>query len=85
MAEPITVDMRPGEYPEDSEVGAPRVVHNHYNQSKSGNGGNDASRLNTILLAALIAIIGFVGVNVWNMNDRLARVETNVSTLLARP
>lgn len=76
--------MHGDDYPPDSEVGAPRVVHNHYSQSRNGNGGN-TSQLNTILLAALIAIIGFVGVNVWNMNDRLARVETNVSTLLARP
>jgi len=72
--------MEPNYDYEDCEL-APREVH--YHQTKNGNG--DASRLNTILLAALIAIIGFVGVNVWNMNDRLARVETNVSTLLARP
>jgi hypothetical protein len=77
-------------YPDDSEVGGdpPQIVHNHYSQSKNGNGVN-ASGLNSVLLACLIGIVGFLGIQLWNMNDRLARVETNVQTIMqqsaARP
>jgi hypothetical protein len=67
----------------DAEQLSPRVVHNHYAQSKNGNG--ETSRVNTILLAALIAIIGFVGVKVWTLSESVARLETNVAVLLARP
>jgi hypothetical protein len=74
------------DYPDDeSELSGPRVEHHHhYSQNKNGNGA-DSSKVNTILLLALMAIIGFVGASVWGMNERLARVETNVTTLLARP
>lgn len=81
------------DYPDDSEVGGdppPTVVHNHYSQSKNGtgNGGVSVSGLNSVLLACLIGIVGFLGIQLWNMNDRLARVETNVQTIMqqqARP
>lgn len=72
-------------YPDDSEVGGdppPTVVHNHYSQSKNGNGGVNVSGLNSVLLACLIGIVGFLGIQLWNMNDRLARVETNVQTIM---
>ena len=83
MVAEAVVSMEPndvGDDCEDSEL-APREVH--YHQTKNGNG--DASRLNTILLVALLGIIGFVGAGVWGMNERLARVETNVDALMARP
>jgi hypothetical protein len=69
---------------DEAEQLSPRVVHNHYSQAKNGENGV-AAKLNSILLACLLAIVGFLGFQLWNMNDRLARVETNVSTLLARP
>ena len=43
----------------------------------SGNG-----KILLLLLGTLIAIVGFVGGQVWAMSDRLARVETNVQTIL---
>lgn len=72
---------------DESENGVdtpPQVIHNHY-QTKNGNGGVAVSGLNSILLACLIGIVGFLGIQLWNMNDRLARVETNVQTILQRP
>lgn len=75
--------MSPSVDPEDeAEQLSPRVVH--YHQTKNGDNGM-ATKLNNILLACLLAIVGFLGVQLWNMNDRLARVETNVSALLSRP
>lgn len=72
------------EYPDDSEIGGeppPQIVHNHY-QTKNGNGGSNISTLNSILLACLLGIVGFVGLKVWNMSERLVKVETNIETIL---
>lgn len=66
-----------------SERAAP-VVHNHYTQSKNGNGNGQASRLNTILIACAIGILAFMGTQVWTMNTRLASVEVVLNLLVAR-
>lgn len=58
------------------------VVHNHYTQHR--NGGTDGSKINTILLGCLLAIVGFLGIQIWNFNDRLARLETSVTILTQR-
>lgn len=66
-----------------------REVHHHYhndrgtNGSKNGNGNGVG--LNTVLLGCLLAIIGFLGVQLWGINGRLTAAETNITTLLARP
>ena len=72
---------------DEAENLSPRRVTNNYYQSKNGNGTSSGAitNLNNVLLACLLAIIGFLGLQIWNINDRLARVETNVSTLLLRP
>lgn len=62
---------------EDSELGQ---VVNHYHSKAAGNNGT----VNNVLLLCLLAIVGFLGIQLWNMNDRLARVETNVSAILTR-
>jgi len=71
---------------DESENGVdqpPTIIHNHYSQnSKNGNGANIASGLNSVLLACLIGIVGFLGIQLWNMNDRLARVETNLQIVM---
>jgi len=67
---------------DEAEQLSPRVVH--YHQTKQGTESAN-SKFNTMMLACILAIIGFLGIQIWNMNDRLARVETNVSTLLGRP
>jgi hypothetical protein len=74
------------DYDEDSELGRPRVVHNHYSQSKNGNGDYVNKVLLTVsgaILAALLAIQAFM----WrdqisfqrDVIDRLARVETRLA------
>jgi hypothetical protein len=77
---------RHDDYPDDSELGASRVVHNHYTQN-----GNGAALLKISLaicgglLLILVAITGFM----WrdqvafqrDMIDRLARVETRLGAL----
>lgn len=70
---------------DDAEQLSPRVVHNHYEQMKNGTSAAMASKLNSVLLTVVLAVVGFLGVQLWNMSDRLARVETNVTTLLQRP
>lgn len=64
---------------DDSESGVdpPQHVH-HYHQTKNGH------TQNTILLACLIAIVGFVGLQVWLMNARMSAVEAMVSLLVQR-
>lgn len=66
---------------DDSETLSPRVVH--YHQTKNGNSNNaNISTLNSILLACLLGIVGFVGLKVWNISERLVKVETNVEMIL---
>jgi hypothetical protein len=66
---------------------SPRVIHNHYTQSKNGNGGTNQT-INMLLglcgalLLILVAITGFM----WSsqiqfqqsMIERMARVETRL-------
>lgn len=66
------------DYPEDSEVGGPPPRHVHYHQTKNGD------RANTILLACLLGIVGFVGMQVWMMNARMSAVEVTLSLLVQR-
>lgn len=78
------------EYPEDCELGGeppPTVIHNHYSQSKNGNGnGNGVNKLvwgcAAVLALMILGIQAFVGSKVWEISERLARVE---ATLDARP
>lgn len=37
---------------------------------------------NRVLLGCVLAVMGFLAIQIWYMSDRLARVETNVSTIL---
>jgi hypothetical protein len=53
------------------------------NQPGYYNSTNGRFNINNVLLMCLLAIIGFLGIQVWTMNDRLARVETTL-TFLAR-
>lgn len=76
---------RHDEYPEDSEVGNPRVVHNHYSQQKNGNGTGSTNVLLGLcgaLLLILVAITGFMWKSQIDFQsmviDRLARVETRL-------
>jgi hypothetical protein len=74
------------DYPDDSELG-PRIVHNHYSQSKNGNGNGSVNKalwaISGVLLLGLLAIQAFM----WrdqisfqrDVIDRLARVETQLS------
>jgi hypothetical protein len=66
---------------DEAEQLSPRIVH--YHQTKNGEGSN--SKFNSMMLACLLAIVGFLGVQVWFMADRMARLETNVQILLGRP
>lgn len=72
--------MSPRERRDESENGVDPPQHVHYHQTKNGNSSN--SSLNTILLGCLLAIVGFLGIQLWNMNERLARLETNVAISL---
>ena len=73
---------RPREnYPEDSELGGEPPRHVHYHQTK-GNGHGD--RLNTVLLGCLLAIMGFIGIQVWVMNGRMAAFEATLTLLVQR-
>ncbi len=77
------------DYDPDSELGAPRVIHNHYSQSRNGNG-------NGVLVKIFIGLCGFmltvlVGMQgfMWRsqldfqneMTDRVARIETRLESL----
>lgn len=75
---------RDDDYPDDSELGGqpPQINHYHYSQSKNGNG--NGGKTNTILLAALLAIVGFVGIQVWIMNGRMAAFEATLTLLVQR-
>ena len=71
---------------DESENGVdqpPTVIHNHYSQSKNGNG--NGPNINSVLLACIIGILGFLGLQIWNMNERLTRVETNVQIVVGQP
>jgi hypothetical protein len=61
---------------EGSETSGRRVEY-HYHQMRGGGNGNGStsSKLNSVLLYCLLAIVGFIGVQVWGMNSRLASVE----------
>ncbi len=70
-------------YAEDSEL-SPRVVHNHYSQSKNGNGNGGPDRATAVLLTCLLGVVGFMGVQVWMMNGRMAAFEATLSILVQR-
>lgn len=65
-----------------------QIVHNHYNtQTKNGNGnGNGVNKLvwgcAGVFALTILGINAFVGAKVWEISERLARVET---TLEVRP
>ena len=65
----------------DSELGH-RVVHNHYNQTKNGSNGNGNGRTNNILLTCLIAIVGFVGLQVWLMNGEVKAMSATMQLIV---
>jgi hypothetical protein len=67
---------------DEAEQLSPRVVHNHYSQSKLSNGNGD--KLNTVLLACLLAIMGFIGIQVWIMNGRMGAFEATLTLLVQR-
>lgn len=76
------------QYPDDSELGGeppPTVIHNHYSQNRNGN-GNGVNKLvwgcAAVLALMILGIQAFVGSKVWEISERLARVE---ATLDARP
>lgn len=71
--------MPPRTRDDESENGVDPPRHVHYHQIKNG-----GDRTNTILLAALIAIVGFVGVQVWVMNGRMSAFEATLNLLVQR-
>lgn len=71
------------EYGAHYEFGQRPVHHHHYTQSRS-NGGSDNSKTNTILLGCLLAIVGFIGIQVWMMNGRMTAIEVTQNILLSR-
>jgi hypothetical protein len=72
------------DYPEDSELGRP-VVHNHYAQSKNGNGSVNKAiwAMSGVLLVGLLAVQAFMWRDQLSFQreviDRLARVETQLA------
>ena len=68
-------------YPDDSELGGEPPRHVNYHQTKS-NGSGD--KLNTVLLACLLAIMGFIGIQVWMMNGRMGAFEATLTLLVQR-
>ena len=66
---------------DDSSELSPRVVHNHYSQSKNSSGVS-GSTLNTILLACLIAIVGFVGAKVWQMSSDVSAMQNTLTLIV---
>lgn len=75
------------DYDPESELGGEpaTVIHNHYSQSKSGN-GNGVNKLvwgcAAVLALMILGIQAFVGGKVWEMSDRLARVEATLEARL---
>lgn len=72
--------MPPRTRDDESENGVDPPRHVHYHQTK--NGGSE--RANTILLAALLAIVGFMGIQVWLMNGRMSAFEATLNLLVQR-
>jgi hypothetical protein len=74
---------------DDAEQLSPRVVHNHYEQSRHGNGNGVLLKLFIGLCGAmLVLLVGMQGF-MWRsqldfqsaVTDRLARLETTVESL----
>ena len=72
------------DYPDDaSDLGNPRVVHNHYEQNRNGNGNAMMLKISLAVCGSLL--VGLLALNayLWRDNtefqrdviDRLARVE----------
>lgn len=82
--------MSRGDDPEIFEDPPPSIVrpvevHNHFSQSKNGNGASVNKLVwgcAVVLAVMILGIQSYVGAKVWEMSERLARVE---ATLQARP
>lgn len=80
---------RSGEGEDDSETLSPRVVHNHYSQSKNGNGNGQS--VNALVWAiagfAVLCLVTITGI-MWNkqieMTAALARLEAQMVIVLNR-
>lgn len=74
---------------DESETLSPRVVHNHYTQSKNGNG--NGSSVNALVWAiagfAVLCLVTITGI-MWNkqieMTAALARLEAQMVIVLNR-
>jgi hypothetical protein len=60
-----------------------QIVHNHYEQRKNGDNGM-ASKFNSAMLACLLAIMGFMGIQLWQMNGRMAAFEATLTLMVQR-
>lgn len=73
------------EYPEDSELGARRPVY--YGNFKNGNG--DVNKLvwavAAFLAVAMFSLGGIVASKVWDISERVARIEATVQYLVNKP
>lgn len=75
---------RDDDYPDDSELGGPppRIIHNHhYSQTKNGNGTVNKLVWGAagVLALTILGINAFVGAKVWEISERLARVEATLA------
>lgn len=78
------------DYDPESELGgdpAPTVIHNHYSQNRNGS-GNGVNKLvwgcAAVLALMLLGIQAFVGSKVWEISERLARVEATLDARQAQ-
>lgn len=73
------------DYPEDSELGNPRVVNN-YLQTKNGNG--DVNKvvwgIAAFAVICLVTINGIMWSKLWTMSETMVRLETQMNIVLQR-
>jgi hypothetical protein len=67
---------------DEAEQLSPRVVHNHHYSQSKANGNGNGNGLNKVIwaIAGVLAIMilgiqSFVAAKVWDISERLARVE----------
>lgn len=77
------------QYPDDSELGGeppPTVIHNHYSQSKNGNG--DVNKIvwgiAAFAVICLVTINGVMWSKLWTMSETMTRLETQMAIVLQR-
>lgn len=70
------------DYSEDSELGGPRYV-----QIKNGNGDLNKAMwaIAGTLAIALMGLGGVVASKVWDISERVARIEATVQYLVSKP